>query len=663
MALNDPRLRDAFNLHQAGDLTKAARLYGEVLHSDPHNFDANYLLGFLQLQRGEFQAGERSIAAALDVNPNSLDALFNRGRALQQLGRDQEALACFDKALTINPNIPDVLFSRANSLTRLRRDKEALADLDRVVALKPELADAWNNRANALAALSRLEDAVSNYDKALSLKPSDMRTLNHRAITLFELKRYEDAARDFEALLKAVPDFEYAQGNLVYSKLHSCDWGGLDEARAELSAALRAGRQVLTPIQATAVSHSVEAQLRCSRLWAARQYPRAAEALWRGEVYHHDRIRLAYLSADFHSHATTALMAGVFDAHDKTRFETFAISYGRDDQSEMRRRLAGAFERFIDVREKNDLDTARLLRQWEVDLAIDLKGYTQESRPGILAHRPAPVQAHYLGFPSTLGADYIDYLLADKIVIPDEHTRYYSEKIAYLPDTYQCNDSNRRSAEKTSARADEGLPQTGFVFCSFNNNFKITPEVFAIWLQLLKRVEGSVLWLLQDNDSAVRNLKREADSEGVPAQRLIFAQRKNLDEHLARHRLADLFLDTLPYNAHTTASDALWMGVPVLTCLGTTFAGRVAASLLRAIGLPEMITASLKDYEALALKLAGDPAALAAVKARLAQNRDTYPLFDTLKFTRRLESAYTTMWQRASRGKAPESFAVDANSP
>jgi predicted O-linked N-acetylglucosamine transferase (SPINDLY family) len=372
---------------------------------------------------------------------------------------------------------------------------------------------------------------------------------------------------------------------------------------------------------------------------------------------------VAYLSADYHSHATAYLAAGLFEAHDQSRFEAIAISFGPDDSSEMRQRLTRAFDRFIDVRDKSDHAVAALLREMEIDIAVDLKGFTQDARPGILAHRPAPVRVNYLGHPGTMGARYIDYLIADRRIVPEGHERHYAEKIVCLPDSYQANDRKRRIAERMPARVDEGLPDTGFVFCSFNGSFKITPEVFDIWVRLLKAADGSVLWLLDDNAAAVRNLKREAEARGVSAQRLVFAPRRPLDEHLARHRLADLFLDTLPCNAHTTASDALWAGLPLLTCAGNTFAGRVAASLLFAVGLPELITDSLPSYEALAMNLARDPAALAALKAKLVAQRNTAPLFDTERFARHLESAYVTMWERAQRRMPAESFSVAAAQP
>jgi predicted O-linked N-acetylglucosamine transferase (SPINDLY family) len=353
-------------------------------------------------------------------------------------------------------------------------------------------------------------------------------------------------------------------------------------------------------------------------------------------------------------------MAELFERHDRSRFEIIGVSFGEDDKSKMRKRLVAAFDEFYDVSEKSDEEVATLLHDLQVDIAIDLKGHTQESRPGILAYRPAPIQTSYLGFPGTMGTEFIDYIIADKTVAPFEHQPFYTEKIVHLPDCYQVNDSKRRIAERTPMRQEAGLPETGFVFCCFNNNWKITPDVFGVWMRLLHAVEGSVLWLLGDNESAERNLRKEAQARGIDPARLVFAGRLPLEDHLARHRLADLFLDTLPVNAHTTASDALWAGLPVLTCEGTAFAGRVAASLLNAIGLPELVTHRIEDYEALALRLAKDPCLLEGYRNRLATNRLTHPLFDTDRFRRHLEAAYLQLWEIWQRGEQPRSFAVEA---
>ncbi|HXJ00233.1 MAG TPA: hypothetical protein VNH44_03355, partial [Micropepsaceae bacterium] len=391
--------------------------------------------------------------------------------------------------------------------------------------------------------------------------------------------------------------------------------------------------------------------------------PPARTPLWQGARSQHSRIRIAYLSSDFHAHATATLMAGVFEAHNRDRFETFAFSYGPDDDSPTRQRLVSAFEHFHSVAEMRDAKIASLLHEKEIDIAVDLKGYTDKARPAILSARPAPVQVNYLGFPATMGAPYIDYIIADRMVIPEGHRMHYSEKVVYLPHSNQPNDRTRRVAANPPSRETCGLPQVGFVFCCFNNAFKIGPQVFDVWMGLLRDVEGSVLWLLEDDKLAQDNLKREAEARGITAERIVFAPRVSVEEHLARHVLADLFLDTLPYNAHTTASDALWMGLPIVTCAGNTFASRVGASLLSSMGLPELVTSSLEDYGELARTLAQQPERLATIKATLARNRDASPLFDVALFTRHLESAYATMWERHQRNEPPQSFAVEPLSP
>jgi protein O-GlcNAc transferase len=439
--------------------------------------------------------------------------------------------------------------------------------------------------------------------------------------------------------------------------LRCCDWRGLDRLKSQIENGLRAGKPAIMPFAYAASFESPAGQLRASGIYAQRICPHRI-ASWQGPRYRHDRIRLAYFSSDFRAHATGYVMAELFERHDRARFETFAISFGFDDGSKMQSRLRGAFNRFVDVKEKSDREIAALVREMEIDIAVDLKGFTENSRPGIFALRPAPVAVSYMGFPATMGADFIDYIIADRFVIPETENGSYSEKVVYLPDSYWVNDSKKRISERTPSRVEAGLPEAGFVFCCFNNNYKIRPEFFDVWMRLLHKVEGSVLWLFEGHAAVARNLRQEAAARGIAPERLIFAPRMALADHLARHRLADLFLDTLPYNAHTTATDALWVGLPVLTCAGSTFVGRVCASLLDAIGLPEMIAGSLEAYEALALKLATEAQALAAVKEKLGRNRASQPLFDTDRFRRHFEAAFITMHERHQRGEAPASFSV-----
>jgi predicted O-linked N-acetylglucosamine transferase (SPINDLY family) len=437
-----------------------------------------------------------------------------------------------------------------------------------------------------------------------------------------------------------------------------CDWRDFDAEVAGLTAALARGVPASPPFPLLATPASPAIQRKAAELYTIGRHPPAAVPLWRGERYARDRIRVGYLSADLHEHATAHLMVGVFERHDRSRFETFAFSFGRDDNSAMRTRLERAFDRFIDVRAMSDQAVAELVRSLEIDIAVDLKGITLGARTGIFARRPAPVAVSYLGYPGTMGAPYIDYVIADRFVIPEDQQGAFSEQVVTLPDSYQPNDTARSVPERTPTRVEAGLPENGFVFCCFNNSYKITPDVFGVWMRLLHAVEGAVLWLL--NGPAVANLRREAAERGIAPERLVFAPRASPGEHLARHRLADLFLDTPYCNAHTTASDALWAELPLVTCAGATFASRVAGSLLRAAGLPELVTHSLADYEALALTLARDPVRLAGLRTQLAEGRVRCPLFDTQRITRHIEAAYLTMWERQQRGQPPRGFAVPA---
>jgi protein O-GlcNAc transferase len=630
---------------------------------------------------------------AIALRPDFAEALCNRGSALSRLRRPQDALASYDRALAAQPDHADALNNRGNALADMRRFNEALASYDRAVALKPDYAEALSNRSNALRGLRRLEEALASCDRALALAPDHAEYHNNRAIALFELRRldeavatydraiafapdyaeayanrgfalrdlrrFEEAAASFATTLALKPGFDHIEGTCLHARMHVCDWRGFAGDCANLLRAVGEGRAVALPFQLLATPATPEQQLRCAQMHGADACGAAREPLWRGERYAHRRIRVAYLSADLRDHPIAALTAGMFARHDRARFETVAISFKSDSHNDVRERLSASFDRFIDAQRMSDDDVAQLVRELEIDIAVDLNGFTEGSRPFVFAQRPAPVQVNYLGYAGTLGQTAWDYILADRFVVPPGSEAHYAENVVVLPDCFMATDADRKIADRTPARAEAGLPPEGVVFCCFNNSFKITPDVFDVWMRLLGQVAGSVLWLSAANAAAVANLRREAEARGIAPGRLIFAPRvPGNEDHLARLRLADLFLDTGPYNAHTTAADALWAGVPVLTCPGSTFASRVAGSLLGAVGLPELIGGSLADYEALALRLASDPPRLSALRAKLARNRDLHPLFDTARFTRNIEAAYTAMWERAERGEPPRSFEV-----
>jgi predicted O-linked N-acetylglucosamine transferase (SPINDLY family) len=653
-------LKRALAAFRSGDLRAAFDLVQAVLAREPDNIDGLHLLGLVEARRGRLAEAECAIARAVAINSGFAVAHLSRGRVLAGLGRPQEAVASYDRVLALRPDHADAAFERANLLRGLNRLAEALAGFDRTVALKPGHAEAWNNRGVVLKALGRLDEAIASYGRAAAAKPDFAEAHGNLGLAHADANRHDLAAADFERMLTIEPGAAYAAGALAHARMHCCDWRRFDEDVRRLVDEVRAGKPAAHPFPFLALSDSAEDQLACARIWARDRCPPDAEPLWRGERYRHGKIRVAYLSSDFHGHATAYLAAGLFERHDRARFETAAISFGPDQPDPMRARLKAAFGRFVDVRAMSDRETARLIREMEIDIAVDLKGFTKDARSRILGYRPAPVQVSYLGFPGTMGTASIDYILADRVTIPDADIRFYAESVVRLPDSYQVNDNTRRGAERVPTRAEAGLPQRGFVFCSFNSAYKITPPVFDAWMRLLARAPDSVLWLLRSNATCEANLRREAAARGITPARLVFAPVAAPDEHLARHRLADLFLDTLPCNAHTTASDALWTGLPLITCLGNAFAGRVAASLLTAAGLPELVAKSLEEYETLALRLAMDRDLLAGIRTKLARNRETCALFDTDRFRLGIESAYEAMRERAERGEKPQGFDVGA---
>jgi predicted O-linked N-acetylglucosamine transferase (SPINDLY family) len=563
-------------------------------------------------------------------------------------------VASYERALAVKPGYVPALNNRGNALLALNRTEEALASYVQALAIRPDNAQALTHVGNLLQGLGRHEEALGSYERALAIRPDHVEALNNRANVLLDLKRFDEALASYARALSHGPDYPHLPGNWVHTKMKVCDWTGLSAAFDRLAGDTAAGKPVISPFASLGTPLSSSLQRKCAELLIEAKFPAATTAGSTTVTARHDRIRLGYFSADFCEHPVAHLAAELFERHDRTRFEVIAYSFGPQVRDAMRVRLEAAFDQFFDVHSRTDQEIAQMARERGLDIAVDLMGFTRNARTGVFAARAAPVQVNYLGYPGTVGADYIDYLIADPTLIPEEQRGCYTEKISYLPHTYQVNDTLRTIADRTFTRQEAGLPEEGFVFCCFNNNWKITPGVFDLWMQLLQQVSGSVLWLFEDNPTAGRNLRAEAARRGIAAERLVFAPRMNQPEHLARHRLADLFLDTLPYNAHTTGSDALWAGLPVLTCLGETFAGRVAASLLKAVGLPELITDTPQAYEALALELASNAPKLAALRQRLAANRPTQPLFDTALFTRHIEAAYTAMWQRHQAGLPPE---------
>jgi protein O-GlcNAc transferase len=616
---------DAGVLRRLAQALLAERQFGaatEVLHRaialEPENARAHNNLGLARLRDGDAVGAVMSLHRAVALDPAYAIGHLNLGMALQHSGNAAGARASFDRALQIDPH-----------LTPARVQLSAL---------------------------------LHNADPSASRRERD-RALESHAINLMTVRRHDDAIPVWTELIDGGADLHYLEGTRFHCRLHCCDWDHYDETAARIEADVLAGKPVVLPFSFFVHSNAVAAQRRAAEIFIADRYPPAPNLESHALFADAPRLKIAYVSFDFHEHATAYLIAGLFESHDRSRFEIIALSYGQSDGSSMRARLEASVERFIDVSRQSDREIADLMRSLGIHIAVDLKGFTGGARTGIFAFRPAPVQINFLGYPGTLGADYIDYLIADRQLVPEPDQIHYREKIIYMPQCYQPNDAQRPLPPAASSRFELGLPEQGFVFCSFNNLYKITPALFDIWLDLLREVAGSTLWLLEGTAAAARNLRTVAASRGIAPERLAFAPHIPLAQHLERYRHADLFLDTTPCNAHTTASDALWMGVPVLTVTGRTFAGRVATSLLHAVGLPELCMESVTDYAATALRLARTPAELAAFKLHLERGRHTFRLFDPKAYCGDLEAAYEAIWARHRRGEPPSALSVGALGP
>jgi predicted O-linked N-acetylglucosamine transferase (SPINDLY family) len=696
MLARDPDQPDALQLlgvleAQRGNHAAAADLLRRAVAATPDDAIAHFNLGTSLGELGQLDEALASYASALALAPDHIGTLNNQGSVFERLRRPHEALTSYERALHLAPRDPMLLFNRANVLRTLGRLDEALSAYGSVLAIEPKHVGARNNRGNVLMRLHRYDEAFADYRAVLAIEPrnvealcncanvySERRAFNEaltvynqvlsanpnfarafqgRARVLFDLGRLDESFRDYDTAFSLEPGLPYLEGFRLHLKMHICDWSNLEDELSRLNRHVREGKPASEPFPLLPTYASAEEQLTCARVFAADRYPTSESPIWRGERYEHEKIRIAYVSGELREQATAYLTAGLFECHDRARFAVHAIATGLDDKSPMRKRLEKAFDTFTDASNWPDARFAEHIRRSEIDILINLNGYFGVDRTGVFARRPCPIQVNFLGYPGTMGAPYIDYIVADETVIPPDQQQWYSEKVVTLPDTYQPNDRSRAIGPETARHA-HGLPESGFIFCCFNNNHKLLPEMFGIWMRLLEQIPGSVLWLLEANPAAKRNLRSESAKRGVAADRLVFAPMIPVADHLARLKHADLFLDTLPHNAHTTASDALWTGVPVLTCLGSTFPGRVAASLLKAVVLPELIAASLEDYEALALTLARGPERLGRLKAQLSHNRLQHSLFDTERYTRNLEAAFVAMHERHMRGLPPESFAI-----
>ena len=661
--------------------------YNKAIAIKPNYAEAYSNRGLILQELNLFEQALASYSCAIEIKPDFAEAYFNRANILQELDRMKEALADYNKAIEIKldfaeaycncglalqklnsyeealvsyaraieirPDYAEAYSNRGDTLLVLNRCEEALDSYDWAIKIKPDFVTAYLNRGNALKKLNFLAEAIISYKKAIEINPDFVEAHNNLGNAFKELKNLKEAAASYDKAIEIKPDYEYVLGTNLHTKMQMCNWHDYEANVENLLIKITEGNKSSPSMPVLAVSDSLSIQGKTTQIWMNDKRPLNTSLGPITKRQKKQKIKIGYYSEDFREHPVAYLAVELFELHNKNLFELFAFYYGPADSSNMHKRVELAFDTFIDIRLISDKEVAELSRDLRIDIAIDLTGLTGNERAGIFACRAAPIQLSYLGYLGTMGVKYYDYLLADKTLIPVDSKQYYEEKIVYLP-SYQVNDSKRLISDKVFEKKEYKLPVNGFVFCSFSNNYKINPSTFDGWMRILSAVPDSVLFLYKENELAEANLKLEAEKRGVSQNRLVFGGRIARSEYLARYRLADLFLDTMPYNSGTTASDALWAGLPVLTCLGESFASRMAASLLNAIELPELITKTQSEYEATAIELATNPVKLKAIKDKLARNRLTTALFDTPRFTKNIEAAYIQMYERYQDDLPPD---------
>ena len=604
--------KKAVNLYENNKINEAKKICLKFYIKNPNHFDNLRLLNFIHFKNKDFSTALDFINKAIKLNPNFAEAYNEQGNALNELKKLEEAIKSYDNAIKINP----------------------------------KYADAYYNKGLVLHELKKLESAVENYDKAIKIDPKHIMSHNNKGFALQQLKKVDASLKSYNEAYKINPNFNFLFGKLIHTKNKLCNWETFNKEINSLKEKLNTNKIASLPFSILSLYDSPLLQKKTSEMYIKETFPKKNILKPITKNLKNKKIRLGYYSGDFYNHAMSYLLAKLFELHDKSKFEIIAFSFSPERNDEMSKRISSSFDRFIKVNFKTDKEIAELSRELKIDIAIDLMCFTTNSRTGIFSEKCAPIQINYLGYPGTSGASFIDYIIADKTLIPKENQKYYSEKIIYLPNTYQVRDSTQKISNKIFTKDELNLPKNSFVFCCFNQNYKITPSVFDIWMRLLKKVEKSVLWLIKDNDVAAYNLKKEAEKRGVASDRIIFAEHIPISEHLARHKVADLFVDTFPYTAHTTCSDALWSGLPVITRMGQSFASRVAGSLLNAVNLKELITKTEKEYENLILKLSKNPKKLKEIKNKLKKNRLKEPLFDSKLYTKKIEHAYKKIYER-----------------
>ncbi|MDC1411073.1 tetratricopeptide repeat protein [Amylibacter sp.] len=644
-------------LQEKGKLEEAIEAFEKEIFLKPDYVDAYNNMGNALKDQGKLEEAIETYKKAIAIKPDYVDAYNNMGNALNDQGKLEEAIEAFEKAIFLKSDYVDAYYNMGNALKDKGKLEEAIEAYKKAIAIKPDYVEAYNNMGNALKDQSKLEKAIEAYKEAIAIKPDYAEAYNNMGNALKEQGKLEEAIEAYTKALSLKPDYVQARSHRLYLQAKICNWKTVEEDHSSLPK-LGISGNAIAPFTLLSLEDAPERHRLRSENYAKEHFPVKSLMKFERPSQMPKRLRIGYFSADFKEHPVAYLIAKVLEQHNCGEFEVFGYSLHGSSSCNLHQRIKKSFDYFTDVKDMSDKEVALRARHDRIDIAIDLNGYTQNARTGIFAYRAAPIQINYLGFPGTMGANFIDYIIADQNLIPPSNQKYYFEKQLYLPNTYMPTDNGRKFSKHSILRNNMGLPDSAFVFCCFNNNYKISPNEFDIWMRLLTKVENSVLWLRKSNQLSDKNIIKEAQKRNIDSSRLVFTDRVSIDDHLSRYKLADLFIDTFAFNAHTTASEALWAGLPVVTKLGKGFAARVAGSLLNAVGLPELITHNEEAYEALILELATKPKKLSAIKKKLEANRLSTPLFNTEQYTKHLENGYLQAYQRHFDGEKPDTIIV-----
>ena len=687
------KFKEALTLFKKNQFLEAKNLCLEVIKDEPNNFGAFHVIAMIFFKEKNFTESKEYMKKALKIKTDSFELHNFFAFILLNLKKFDLALKSWDEVIKLKPDYPEVYNNKGNILFMQDKFQEALMNYEKSIELKKDFADAFNNRGNALRKLNKKKDSIESYKQAIKLKPNYAQAYKNLGSILKEtndvdnsIKNYEKAIdidpkyldalvdlgnihqdrgqnilalNNFFKVLELKSDFKFLLGFVAHVKLKICQWDGIDNILEDIEKKVIERKNITQPWVFLTYNDSPNLQKITSEIWANKGKKSSKNNSRKfDDKSKNKKIKIGYFSCDFYNHATSLLMINLFELHDRTKFEIIGFNVGSKIEDELYKRVHKAFDQFFNIGDKTDSEIIDFSRLQNIDIAVDLKGYTKNNRFDIFKERCAPIQINYLGYPGTLGSECIDYIIADKILIPKESQKYYSEKIIYLPDSFQVNDSIKKNVSKNFTKEELGLPRDKFIFCSFNATFKILPKTYDVWMNILKKVENSVLWLLVDNDETKKNLILETNKRGVNDERIIFANRMPFEQHILRQKLGNLFIDTFPCTGHTTCSDALRAGLPVLTLQGKSFAGRVSSSLLNALGLKELITKNIGDYENLAIKLASDPNFIGTIKSTLEENLKKKPLFNCEKFTGNIEKAYLEIQRLYNENKRVDNIEI-----